>query len=65
MLREMVLSSEGSSVKESLQDKQPSVLCVRGKCQDFTADHSGTQHWCDMVNLPCPPSVTGHPTLEP
>ena len=41
---EMALLSEGSSVKESPEDKQASVPCVQGGNQDFTAGHSGTFH---------------------
>ena len=37
--------SEGSSVKESPEDKQPSGPCIKGKCQDFMVGHSGTLHW--------------------
>ena len=40
---EMALLSEGSSVKESPEDKQASAP-VSGECQDFTAGHSGTLH---------------------
>ena len=41
---EMALLSEGSSVKESPEDKQASCPLCQGKRQDFTVGHSGTLH---------------------
>ena len=47
--REMALLSEGSSVKENPEDKQACACLCQGKCQDFTAGHSGTLHWTIFI----------------
>ena len=44
--------SEGSSAKGSPEDKQPSGPLYQGKCQDFTAGHSGTLHRCNVLIRP-------------
>ena len=48
---EMVLLSEGSSVKKSPEDKQASVPCVTGKCQDFMMGDSCTPHQCTVKKV--------------